>query len=136
VLLDEWEHNSLTDSRKTLTLPIALSRLPKSLDFLIEVVAKQPEPIAAAAIEALRIYRHDESTCARFSRRSTFGNRRRSMRCLPSFSMRKIVLPMIALCCLSCAAPPRPPRPNVAQVRSNTLQSLHVRLTINPPTAR
>jgi HEAT repeat protein len=65
VLLDEWEHNSLTDSRKTLTLPIALSRLPKSLDFLIEVVARQPEPIAAAAIEALRIYRHDEGACTK-----------------------------------------------------------------------
>jgi hypothetical protein len=65
VLLEEWERNSMTESRKALTLPIALSRLPRSLEFLIQVVEKQPEPVAAAAIEALRIYRHDDATRAR-----------------------------------------------------------------------
>jgi len=65
VLLQEWEHNSLPESRKGLTLPIALSRLPRSLEFLVEVVEKHPEPVAAAAVEALRIYRHDDATRAR-----------------------------------------------------------------------
>jgi hypothetical protein len=65
VLLEEWERSSLTESRKSLTLPIALSRLPKSLEFLIDIVGKQSEPIAAAAVEALRIYRHDDATRAK-----------------------------------------------------------------------
>ncbi|MDB5320785.1 MAG: hypothetical protein JWN40_2416 [Phycisphaerales bacterium] len=65
VLLEEWERISLAESRKSLTLPIALARLPRSVEFLIDVVVKQPEPIAAAAIEALRIYRHDDATRAK-----------------------------------------------------------------------
>ena len=48
-----------------LALPIALSRLPRSLEFLLTIVATESEPVAAAAIEALVIYRHVEAVRGR-----------------------------------------------------------------------
>src|SRR5258706_4931825 len=55
------------------------------------------------------------------------------MRYLRGSSMRKIVLPRIALLCLSCAAPSSTSSTKPAPKSDpNTLESLHVRLTINP----
>jgi HEAT repeat protein len=62
-LLEQWERDPFTC--KSLALPIALSRLPQSQEFLINVVAQAKEEIAAAAVEALRIYRHDDALRAR-----------------------------------------------------------------------
>jgi HEAT repeat protein len=65
LLLDEWHRSPFPESRKSLTLPIALSRLPRSVDFLIEALTREPEPLASAALEALAIYRHDGATRSR-----------------------------------------------------------------------
>jgi hypothetical protein len=65
LLLEEWQRSPFPQSRQTLTLPVALSRLPQSVDFLINVLTHDPEPVAAAALEALAIYRHDGTTSSR-----------------------------------------------------------------------
>ena len=65
LLLAEWQRSPFPESRKSLTLPIALSRLPQSLDFLMNVLTNDPEAIATAALEALAIYRHDDATRSR-----------------------------------------------------------------------
>jgi HEAT repeat protein len=65
LLLDEWQRSPFPESRKPLTLPIALSRLPRSIDFLIDVLTRESEPVASAALEALAIYRHDSPTRSR-----------------------------------------------------------------------
>jgi hypothetical protein len=61
VLLEQWTREPRPATRTPLALPIALSRLPKALEFLVKVVAADPEPVAVAALEALRIYRHDDA---------------------------------------------------------------------------
>jgi HEAT repeat protein len=65
VLTDRWTRDPLADSRQALALPIALSRLPKSLDFLLTAIASESEPVAIKATEALAIYRHDPSIAAK-----------------------------------------------------------------------
>jgi hypothetical protein len=65
VLIERWEHAAQPDNRKTLALPIALSRLPRSLDFLLNIIATDTPAVAAAAIEALTIYRHVDSARSR-----------------------------------------------------------------------
>lgn len=65
VLLERWAHDPAVDARRGLVLPIALSRLPESIEFLINVLNDASEPLAVAVIEALRIYRHDDATRAR-----------------------------------------------------------------------
>lgn len=67
MLLEHLKGQRSEEERKSLLLPIALSRLPRSLDFLLTVVETDPEPIAAAALEALRMYRHDEAARLRVS---------------------------------------------------------------------
>jgi HEAT repeat protein len=64
VLLERWKRDRLPESRETLALPIVLSRLPRSLDFLLAAVAGEPESVAAKAIEALGIYRNDAAVAA------------------------------------------------------------------------
>ena len=65
VLLDRWRRDPLPESREMLALPIVLSRLPRSLDFLLAAVTADPEPVAAKAVEALGIYRNDAVITAR-----------------------------------------------------------------------
>jgi HEAT repeat protein len=65
ILLEKWERDALPELRKPLTLPIALSRLPRSLDFLVNVIGEAPVSLASAALEALRMYRHDEAVRGR-----------------------------------------------------------------------
>jgi HEAT repeat protein len=66
VLLEQWERDRAMSTRHNLLLPIAIARLPRALDFLIDhVVATEAEGHAAAALEALRIYRHDDAIRAR-----------------------------------------------------------------------
>lgn len=65
ILLEQWQRDALPESRKTLALPIALSRLPRSLEFLLAAIATEPESVAGAAVEALAIYRHAEAPLAR-----------------------------------------------------------------------
>jgi HEAT repeat protein len=42
-----------------LLLAIAILRRPAAIDYLVEIVATEPEPMAAAALTALRIYKQD-----------------------------------------------------------------------------
>jgi HEAT repeat protein len=65
VLLERWELDRSVEGRTTLVLPIALSRLPESVEFLAGVIQSGDERLAVAAVEALRIYRHDEAACAK-----------------------------------------------------------------------
>jgi HEAT repeat protein len=65
VLTDRWTRDPRADSRQALALPIALSRLPKSLDFLLAAIANESESVAVKAIEALAIYRQDPSIAAK-----------------------------------------------------------------------
>jgi hypothetical protein len=60
-LLGRWERSAFAADRRALLLPIALSRLAEAIEFLMNVVEREPESIAAAAIEALQMYRHDSA---------------------------------------------------------------------------
>jgi hypothetical protein len=62
LLFEQWARDPF--ARQRLALPIALSRLPQSADFLIQAVREQKEEIATAGVEALRIYRHDDAVRA------------------------------------------------------------------------
>jgi hypothetical protein len=57
-LMEQWERDPL--ARRALALPIALTRLPLAQEFLVGVVEREKEEAASAAVEALRIYRHDD----------------------------------------------------------------------------
>jgi HEAT repeat protein len=61
VLLEQWERDRAMSTRHNLLLPIALSRLPAAIDFLVNLVASETEGHASAAVEALRIFRHDDA---------------------------------------------------------------------------
>ena len=47
--------------RRTLLLSIALLRQDEGIEFLLSRLEKEPEPLAAAALEALKLYSGDES---------------------------------------------------------------------------
>lgn len=61
VLTDRWATHLLSETREALALPIALSRLPRSVEFLLAAVANEAESVAIKVVEALAIYRHDAS---------------------------------------------------------------------------
>ena len=65
VLTDRWARHPLAETREGLALPIALSRLPRSVEFLLAAVASEAESVAIRVIEALAIYRHDASIAAK-----------------------------------------------------------------------
>ncbi|HEX4123862.1 MAG TPA: HEAT repeat domain-containing protein [Tepidisphaeraceae bacterium] len=58
-LLTVWRESMLRETREALLLPIALCRLPAAIDFLLTVIAENPEPLARGSVEALAIFRHD-----------------------------------------------------------------------------
>jgi len=61
VLLARWDRDALPALRKPLALPIAISRLGRSVDFLVRAAAEESDAVAEAALEAMRIYRHDDA---------------------------------------------------------------------------
>jgi len=65
LLQEQWRRNDFGQIRAGLALPIALSRLPASVGLLVGALATEPEPVAGAAIEAMRIYRHDAAVSER-----------------------------------------------------------------------
>jgi HEAT repeat protein len=65
ILLERWERDRATSTRHNLLLPIALSRVPSAIDFLVNLIATETEGHASAAVEALRIFRHDDALRAR-----------------------------------------------------------------------
>jgi HEAT repeat protein len=68
ILIEQWNRDRGQSTRHTLLLPNAIARLPRSVDFLVGVVTSEPEGLATAAVEALRIYRHDEAVRAKVER--------------------------------------------------------------------
>jgi HEAT repeat protein len=65
-ILREW-HGRVADPelRQSALLAIAMLRLDAAFDVLLELIADAPGPIARDAIDALSMYRHDESLRAR-----------------------------------------------------------------------
>jgi hypothetical protein len=61
VLKQTWEAAFDTEMREQLLLPIALCRLPESVDFLVGVIQNGVEKLAQGAVEALAIYKHDSA---------------------------------------------------------------------------
>jgi len=57
-----WSTKPHAQDRSPLLLPIALSRLPEAIDFLIEIIATAPEPLATEALQAMKMYRGDSAT--------------------------------------------------------------------------
>ncbi len=53
------------DERKPLILAIALTRLPASVDFLIQVIAEEHRQLGIEAIDAMKMYRTDATIRAR-----------------------------------------------------------------------
>jgi hypothetical protein len=65
VLMEQWAGSAFEADRRALLLPIALSRLGESVDFLLSAMGRESEGLAGAAIEALGIYRHDSAVSER-----------------------------------------------------------------------
>jgi HEAT repeat protein len=59
VLIEHWPTARKGDLGETLLLAIAMTRLPTSIDFLIDLLAKDKES-AAAILSALAIHRHND----------------------------------------------------------------------------
>ena len=54
-----WQRSHAPDLRQQVLLAIAILRRPGATDYLIELVASEPEPTAIAALSALRIFKGD-----------------------------------------------------------------------------
>jgi hypothetical protein len=64
--LVEHYHRAITgDRRKPLIQAISFTRLPQSVDFLIQIVAEENKLLGLAAIDALKMYRADAAIKAR-----------------------------------------------------------------------
>jgi hypothetical protein len=60
VLKDKWARTVLMPEKKVLMAAMAASKLDEAIAFLVSLVESAGTAIAAAAIEALSIYRHNE----------------------------------------------------------------------------
>ena len=60
VLKGKWDRTVLLPEKKVLLVAMAASKLDAAIAFLISLVKSGSAPIAAAAVEALSIYRHNE----------------------------------------------------------------------------
>lgn len=60
VLADAVQKNAGANSRRVLFASIALLRRDGAMDFLLSAIAKEPEPQAVDAVEALAVYDRDE----------------------------------------------------------------------------
>ncbi len=67
-LMQHWESCIRARDRVRLALPIALTKRPEARDFLVDVVASAPVELAAAAVNALRIFQWDEAAVERTRR--------------------------------------------------------------------
>jgi hypothetical protein len=75
VLLAKYQSSFSQETRKELLLPIALTRIPEAIDFLLTIVESGPEALAFSTLDALTMYRHDatirEKISAAVQRRSS-----------------------------------------------------------------
>jgi len=60
-LMEQWESTIRTHDRNRLALPIALTKRTEARDFLLNVVRNAPIGLAKTAVDALRIFRWDET---------------------------------------------------------------------------
>ncbi|MGA2500579.1 MAG: HEAT repeat domain-containing protein [Tepidisphaeraceae bacterium] len=60
-----WEQEFDAEARRTLALAIAMLRLPEAIEFLVSLVSREAVATAAAVIEAMQMYRHDDTLRAR-----------------------------------------------------------------------
>jgi HEAT repeat protein len=66
LLRQAWDHALGVDARRPLLLALAMLRLEESLAFLLSVVESEDDSqLAADAVDALRLYRHDEAVRAK-----------------------------------------------------------------------
>lgn len=68
LLREEWGRKADGLSRQALLLPLAMLRSEESLAFLLAVVETADPRLAAEAVDALRLYRHDDAARARVRR--------------------------------------------------------------------
>lgn len=61
-----WQESSAFE-RRQLLLAFATLRLPAALDFLLEIVETEADHLACEAVQALKIYQHDEKVTARLN---------------------------------------------------------------------
>ena len=59
LLKSAWGRGSLAPARDEILLALAMLRLPAATDFLLELVADEPEATSIRALSALLIHRHD-----------------------------------------------------------------------------
>ena len=65
VLRECWERQVDLASRKVLCVAMAVTRKPEAIEFLVSLVRDAPEPAAAAAVEALAIFKGDDAMRSR-----------------------------------------------------------------------
>jgi HEAT repeat protein len=59
VLKDFWEHQILSTLQETILVAMALLRLPAANDFLLSLISEGSSAVAAGALSALAVHRHD-----------------------------------------------------------------------------
>jgi HEAT repeat protein len=64
-LRDHFPREFDSDTRHTILLGAATSRLPQAIEWLVELVGSENIEDAIGAIEALALYRHDEAIAGR-----------------------------------------------------------------------
>ncbi|HYE20786.1 MAG TPA: HEAT repeat domain-containing protein [Tepidisphaeraceae bacterium] len=67
-LCDCWRAMMDPNTRANLALPIALTRLPAGVEFLVEGLAAVPESVAVEVVRALKMYRGDAGVKERVGR--------------------------------------------------------------------
>jgi HEAT repeat protein len=81
ILKKHWPKARRGELLNVLLLAISITRLPAALDFLMEVLDKEKEPAALAAISALAIHRHNpaikERVAAAVAKKAVAGLRER-----------------------------------------------------------
>jgi hypothetical protein len=65
LLIERWATQLTLEQRKPLLLALALTRQQPAIEFLVNAVATEHKKTAAAAIEAMKLYRNDEGTRTR-----------------------------------------------------------------------
>ena len=84
-LMAHWESTIRTHDRARLALPIALTKRTEARDFLLDVVRSAPIDLAKAAVNALRIFRWDETLVDRLRGTAATRNSRELAETLSSW---------------------------------------------------
>jgi HEAT repeat protein len=63
-----WQQCHSGELKQNILLTIAILRRPTAIDYLMELVASEPEAIASTALSALGIFKEDSRLCERIER--------------------------------------------------------------------